>query len=64
MKPTLPHLIGKLAECKRSVKIGGKYCHYKNPDLVYTVKDLAILVGNNRESVHVVYESDYEPRVV
>src|SRR5437667_12341116 len=51
-----------IGNASRQVKIGGIYAHYKKPENLYTVIDLAILTETNE--VGVVYRAECRKRLL
>ncbi len=58
---SLEELDRRLAEAATKVEVGGRYAHYKHPELHYIVKQLAILEAT--EEVGVIYEAQYENNI-
>lgn len=47
----------QIDEAKQKVEIGGIYRHYKNPDMLYKVKSIAITEADDK--LCVIYEAQY-----
>ncbi len=46
----------------QKVKVGGLYCHYKNPDQAYKVIHLAVTEWNDR--ICVIYQAQYGEKLI
>lgn len=56
-RASLEELDRQLAEARMLVEVGGRYAHYKHPELHYIVKEIGI--REDTEEVSVVYEAQY-----
>lgn len=55
-------LANKLIDAQMHVQVGAAYVHYRNPQKVYKVLNLALLEAN--EEVSVVYEAQYDSHLI
>jgi hypothetical protein len=49
-----------LKQAKIDVSVGSMYSHYKNPDLLYKVTQIAVLEASDEPCV--IYQAQYGPR--
>lgn len=49
-----------LKQAKSKIAVGAIYAHYKNPDLLYKVTQIAVLEANDEPCV--IYQAQYGPR--
>jgi hypothetical protein len=55
-------LANKLIDAQKRVQVGAAYVHYRNPQKIYKVLNLALLEAN--EEVGVVYQAQYDAKLV
>lgn len=55
-------LLNELNVAASKVKVGGMYCHYKNPQLTYKVLRLAFMESD--DNICVIYEAQYDSQLV
>ena len=60
-KKSYEQLKQELADAARSIEVGGRYAHYKHPELPYIIKGFAI--WEVTDEVAVLYQPVHEPAV-